>query len=68
MNAPYYYRPIAHYGGKVLKCCGMVSEDNAQWYPEKFSKAADGLLPGFIVTDEYKGDRINASDLTPFEG
>lgn len=69
----YYYRPIPHCSGRVLKCAGMVSEDNAQWFPEKCAdagngKTADGYLPGFIVTDEYKGDRINADDLSVFEG
>ena len=65
---PYYYRPIKYYDGKVLKCAGMVSEDNAQWLPEQWAKLEAGYLPGFIVTDSYMGDRINAADLSPFNG
>jgi hypothetical protein len=63
-NTPYLYRPIAMYGGKVLKCCGMASDVSRAIVSDK--SIGKGLVPdstlltnGVVVeTCEYRGDRI----------
>lgn len=56
----YYYAPIPFYKGKVLKCEGMVSEENRAWMPAKH--------PGIIELVGYRGDRINADTHEVFNG
>lgn len=56
----YYYAPIANYDGKVLKCEGLVSEENRAWMPNKH--------PGVIELVGYRGDRIHAESHADFNG
>jgi hypothetical protein len=56
----YFYKPIQFFNGDVLKCAGICDDTNRDW----FIKANAGT----VIVDGYKGDRINASDLTPFAG
>jgi hypothetical protein len=52
-NASHYnYSPIAYYNGAVLKCQGLVSEQNREWMPSRY--------PGVIELVGYRGDRICA--------
>lgn len=63
----YFYRPIAMYEGRVLKCAGMVSHDNFDWFSRSCAEAKDSYLPGVVIVEGYKGDRISTANLTPFE-
>jgi hypothetical protein len=56
----YAYQPIAYFNGKVLKCAGIITADNEHIIREKASKEQNGLLTGYIVLDDYYGDRIHA--------
>lgn len=56
----YWYSPIPHYSGKVLKCQGLVSVGNREWMPEKH--------PGVIELAGYRGDRITADSHQLYEG
>jgi hypothetical protein len=59
----YYYRPIAHYRGKVLKCAGHGAETpshRAFYEPYFNTKRDDGFLPGVVILAGYRGDRIDA--------
>jgi hypothetical protein len=68
MKDAYYYRPIAYFGGKVLKCAGMVSEENIKWFPsERCAEPKDGYLPGFVIAAEYKGDRVIAGSMVEYK-
>lgn len=73
-KVPYLYRPIAYYGGTVLKCAGIAADSSRKCVAMKAEAApgsdltADGYLPGFIELEEYKGDRINAGDYSVFGG
>lgn len=66
MTHPYLYRPIAVFGGRVLKCCGMASDESRAIVQEKAN--GGGLCPdstllanGVVVElDHYAGDRITA--------
>lgn len=51
---PYFYYPIPFYNGKVLKCGGIATTGNEEWF-----KAAH---PGTIILEGYRGDRIRADD------
>ena len=62
----YYYRPIKHYDGAVLKCEGIVTDANLSWYPATCIDE-DGYLAGVIVVDGYRGDRILASDFSEYK-
>ena len=55
---PYFYRPIAHYNGRVLKCVGMVTDENREWLKTEYPEGVE--LP------HYGGDRIFADTLQPF--
>lgn len=54
----YFYTPIAFYRGTVLKCGGIVSAENTDWFKAQH--------PGTIVLEGYRGDRIRADDHTPY--
>jgi hypothetical protein len=56
----YFYLPIAGYNGRVLKCGGIATDDNREWFKE--------LHPGTVVLQGYRGDRIRASDHSLFGG
>jgi hypothetical protein len=51
----YFYAPIPHYAGKILKCKGMATDANTAWFLEQ--------NPGTIVLAGYRGDRIRAGSL-----
>lgn len=53
----YYYQPIPHYGGQVLKHAGLACPGNREHMMAK---------PGMLMLDEYKGDRIRADDHSLF--
>lgn len=56
----YFYVPIPFYDGKVLKCGGMVSDQNREWFKQE--------NPGAVEVVGYLGDRINADDHNAFAG
>lgn len=56
----YAYRPIAFFNGKILKCAGIIDDSNEHIIKEKSEVTQDGLLPGYIVLDGHRGDRIHA--------
>ncbi len=59
MADKYFYRPLAFFGGKVLKCAGICDATNIDKANELYiERREDGYLPGFIVLDAYRGDRI----------
>jgi hypothetical protein len=66
VGTKYFYRPLAFFGGKVFKCEGICDASNIDKANEIFL-VSDGAyikgrgnvyLPGFIVIDGYRGDRI----------
>lgn len=64
----YYYRPIAMYNGRILKCAGFGAEDpnHRSFYEDYFTRNGnhDGSIsPGCIVVSGYRGDRIFADTL-----
>ena len=68
--AMYYYRPLAFFDGKVYKCAGHGAEMPSHraffeaYYntPSSWPSYDTGHLPGVIITDGYKGDRIVVED------
>jgi len=60
MSELYFYRPLAAYGGNVLKCAGICDESNIDMANELFIKNNKDpvYLPGVAVVDGYKGDEI----------
>ncbi len=59
MADKYFYRPLAFFGGKVLKCAGICDATNIDMANELYiERREDGYLPGFIILDAYRGDRI----------
>jgi hypothetical protein len=54
----YFYRPIAHYQGAVLKCHGIASPKN---------RARMMAEPGTIELKGWRGDRIDAVTHEPFQ-
>jgi hypothetical protein len=52
----YFYSPISFYAGKVLKCKGICTPDNREWFLEQ--------NPGTIIVDGHRGDRIRSDDHT----
>lgn len=48
----YFYSPIAFYNGHVLKCGGIATAANAEWFKAE--------RPGTIILEGYRGDRIDA--------
>ncbi len=50
----YFYRPIPHYNGAILKCAGIANETNRTWFMANNPEA--------IELDSYRGDRIRAFD------
>lgn len=65
---PYLYRPIAMYGGSVLKCCGIATDVSRAIVSD--ASVGLGLVPdstlmtnGVVVeTRSYLGDRIVKDD------
>jgi hypothetical protein len=57
LTLPYFYVPLAFYAGKILKCGGIATTGNAEWF-----KAAN---PGCIILEGYRGDRIEATTHKP---
>ena len=47
----HYYEPIAYYGGQVLKYAGIACPMN---------QSRMMAVPGMLMLDTYKGDRILA--------
>lgn len=70
MEKKYYYRPIAFYNGKVLKCAGHGAENanHREFFEPYFAENKDAsqhasgcaFLPGVVILDGYHGDRITA--------
>lgn len=59
MNDKYFYRPLAAFGGAVLKCAGICDDSNIGKANELYIEKADPVyLPGFVVLDGYKGDKV----------
>lgn len=59
MSDKYFYRPLAFFGGKVFKCAGICDASSIDKANEFYiDRKEDGYLPGFVVLDSYKGDRI----------
>lgn len=56
----HFYSPIPYYNGEVLKYQGICTPENEAWFVEDH--------PGTVIKDEYLGDRIKASDHSPFYG
>lgn len=60
----YYYRPLAYYGGRVLKCAGhgAENEEHRRFYLAYFDTELEKgrFLPGVQVLEGYRGDRIDA--------
>lgn len=62
----YFYRPLAAYAGKVFKCAGICDETNIGKANEMFLESDERYirnegnvyLPGFVVLDGYKGDKV----------
>lgn len=68
----YFYRPLAYFNGQVLKCAGICTEHNQGFCSEEFNKpdASGVYLPGFVIVEGYRRDKIDANNLqpiTPFE-
>lgn len=71
LGRAYYYRPLKHYEGKVLKCAGFGAEspEHLAFYGAFFARNGDNsttMLPGVFVVVGYRGDRIHAETLKPF--
>lgn len=59
MNDKYFYRPLAAFHGQVFKCAGICNASNIDMANEMYIKNADPVyLPGFVVLDGYKGDKV----------
>lgn len=59
MNDKYFYRPLAAFGGTVLKCAGICDDSNIGKANELYIEKTDPVyLAGFVVLDGYKGDRV----------
>jgi hypothetical protein len=68
LKAMYYYRPIPHYNGNVLKCAGHGAErpEHRAFYEPFFATNEDGqFMPGVVIVEGYRGDRIT-TDLKEF--
>ena len=72
-KTPYLYRPIAYFGGKVLKCCGIASTASREIVQamangiEKTGEDGTLMANGVVIeTEEYAGDRIYADTLLPY--
>lgn len=75
LDHPYLYRPISHYDGRVLKCCGMATETSRAIVQakadgtEKIGEDGTLLVNGVVVeTPRYVADRIYADTLQPYKG
>lgn len=55
---PYFYKPLSSHRGKVLKCAGIATEDNKEWFLEQ--------NPGTVIMDHYCGDKIKADTLEEY--
>lgn len=63
-NSPlYFYRPLAYFGGHVLKCAGIATADNADWFPAECGRPSAPYSAGCFILTGYRGDRIDASTL-----
>jgi hypothetical protein len=60
-TTPYFYRGIAHYAGRAMKCQGIATSGNLPFLikPERES-ALDGYTSDYIIVRGYLGDRISA--------
>ncbi len=72
-KTPYLYRPIAYFGGAVLKCCGIASATSREIVQaqangtEKTGEDGTLMANGVVIeTEEYAGDRIYADTLLPY--
>jgi hypothetical protein len=54
------YRPLAFFGGKVLKYAGMVQESNIETWAKEWARPEPPYLAGVVFLDEYRGDKINS--------
>lgn len=76
-NVPYLYRPIAMYGGEVLKCCGIATDVSRAIVSDNSIGRGlvndDALIANGVVveTSSYRGDRIlkdGAGNYVEFRG
>lgn len=70
----YYYRPLRYYRGTVYKCAGFGAEDpkHRAFYepffngpgcdPEQHKMGDVSYLPGVVILQGYRGDRIHMVD------
>ncbi len=66
MSDKYFYRPLVAFAGKVFKCAGICDEVNIGLANEIFLETDEAYikgrgnvyLPGFIVLDGYRGDKV----------
>lgn len=72
-NTPYLYRPIAFFGGKVLKCCGIATNTSRAIVQakadgiEKIGEDGTLMQNGVVIeTPTYVADRIYADTLLPY--
>jgi hypothetical protein len=57
LTLPYFYRPLAFYNGRVLKCAGIATTGNIDHLNAEH--------PGGVVLEGYRGDRIDAATHKP---
>lgn len=63
----YFYSPIPAYKGKVLKCQGICLEQDVDKMKANKEHLVDKCeMPGYVIVDGYKGDRIRAEDHSMF--
>lgn len=69
-NTKHAYRPLAFFGGSVLKYAGVVAESKREFWAAHWATDLDnGLyLPGVVYLDERPADRITADGHKPFGG
>lgn len=72
-NTPYLYRPIAYFDGKVLKCCGIATDNSRAIVQakadgtEKIGEDGTLLQNGVVIeTPVYAGDWIYADSLLAY--
>lgn len=55
----YFYRPLKAFNGLTLKCEGLCTDQNRDWFP-KDCVETDVYLDGVFLANAYLGDRIPA--------
>lgn len=68
-ETPYLYRPLAHFGGKILKCAGIATPWSRRIVQGKSAANDDPVyLPGVVEHPRYMGDRIDTETGSVFTG